>query len=82
MRVRSEYARATPKAPTPWVRHTDHLADVDVRILSDRTPDGGTATRLVDGRGALLHEVVGLPGREEDVALEIAHKVTDLLRGA
>lgn len=81
MRVRSENVRVPPKAPTPWVRHTDHLADVDVRILSDRTPDGGTATRLVDGRGALLNEViVGRPGHEDDVALEIAHRVTDLLR--
>jgi hypothetical protein len=75
-------ARRTPnQPPAPWVRHTDHLADVDVRILSNRTEDGGTATRLVDGRGGLLRDViVGPPGREADVAREIAQTVTELLR--
>jgi hypothetical protein len=63
------------------VRHTDRLADVDVRILSDRTADGGTATRLVDGRGGLLHDIiVGRPGCEDAVALVIAETVTELLR--
>ena len=77
----SDARRSPPRAPTPWVRHTDHLADVDVRILIDRTEDGGTATRLVDGRGGLLRDViVGPPGREEDVALAIAQTFTELLR--
>jgi hypothetical protein len=66
----------------PWVRHKGHLADVDVRILCDRTEDGGSITRLVDRRGKRLYDeaIVGRPGREDEVALVIAQKVTELLR--
>jgi hypothetical protein len=74
-----------PKRATgPWVRSTDRAADVDVRILSDRTEDGGTVTRLVDGHGQRLHPdlIVGRPGREDEVAMAIANTVTALLRRA
>src|SRR5258707_15758893 len=87
-RVRRTYYRSSHRdVParatgwTPWVRHTDHRAGVEVRILSDRTADGGTATRLVDGHGGLLHDViVGRPGREAAVALITAETITELLR--
>ena len=64
------------------MRHKGYTADVDVRILSDRTDDGGSITRLVDARGKRLHDeaIVGRPGREDEVALVIAEKVTELLR--
>jgi hypothetical protein len=77
-------APATKRTSGPWVRHTSHAADVDVRILSDRTDDGGTITRLVDGQGKRLRvdPIVGRPGREDEVALVIANTVTALLRGA
>jgi hypothetical protein len=74
-----------PKRPSgPWIRHTNRAADVDVRILSDRTDDGGTITRLVDSQGKRLRAdpIVGRPGREDEVALVIANTVTELLRRA
>ena len=75
---------APKRATGPWVRSTGRAADVDVRILSDRTEDGGTVTRLVDGRGQRLHPdlIVGRPGREDEVAMAIANTVTALLRRA
>ena len=76
---------AAPKRPRgPWILHTGQAADVDVRILSDRTDDGGTITRLVDVDGKRLHPepIVGRPGREDEVGLVIADKVTELLRRA
>jgi hypothetical protein len=77
-------AVAPERTVGPWVRYVGRVADVDVRILSDRTPDGGSVTRLVDGRGKRLHPgvIVGRPGREDEVALTIATTVTALLRGA
>ncbi|HEV7526459.1 MAG TPA: hypothetical protein VGP92_15940 [Acidimicrobiia bacterium] len=70
------------KERSPWVRHTGRPADIDLRILSDRTENGGTVTRLVDRHGKRLNDeaIVGRPGREDEVALVIAEKVTELLR--
>jgi hypothetical protein len=76
---------AAPKRPSgPWVRDVGRAADVDVRILSDRTDDGGSVTRLVDGRGKRLRPdvIVGRPGHEHEVALAIADTVAELLRRA
>jgi hypothetical protein len=76
--------RVPKRAAGPWVRSTGRAADVDVRILSDRTEDGGSVTRLVDGRGRRLHPdlIVGRPGREDEVAIAIANTITELLRRA
>jgi len=77
---------SAPPPPQPprskWVRHVGLSAAVDIRILSDRTDDGGTITRMVDRHGKKLHAeaIIGRPGREDEVAIVIARRVTELLR--
>jgi hypothetical protein len=64
------------------VRVIDHDADVDIRVVSNRTDDGGSITRLLDRRGKCVHDepIVGRPGHEDEVALVIAKTITELLR--
>jgi hypothetical protein len=80
---RREAAGALPRS-TPWVRATAPEADIDIRVISDRTDNGGSVTRLVDRRGKSLHgqPIVGQPGHEQEVALAIAEQITELLRQA
>ena len=75
-------AGGTARPAGPWIRHVGLSAAVDIRILSDRTDDGGTITRMVDRNGKRLHAeaIIGRPGREDEVAIVIARRVTELLR--
>jgi hypothetical protein len=82
---RARERRENPGAPrpsSPWVRATAPQADIDIRVISDRTETGGSITRLVDRRGKSLspQPIVGEPGQEREVALIIAEMIAELLR--
>jgi hypothetical protein len=75
-------ATSAPATLSPWVRATGRVADVDIRVVSNRTDDGRTITQLLDRRGKSLRDgpIEGEPGREDQTALVIAETIAELLR--